>query len=101
MQSKAKTVAQYLKDLPADRRATIEAVAKVVRANIDTRVEEGMQYGMIGWYVPHAVFPLGYHCDPKQPLPYICLAAPKNHCSLYLMTDYAEGRVGEARIKKA
>jgi len=101
MQSKAKTVAQYLKELPADRRATIQAVADVIRANVDGRVEEGMQYGMIGWYVPHRVFPLGYHCDPKQPLPYICLASQKNHCSLYLMTAYAEGSAGEAWIKKA
>lgn len=101
MQSKAKTVAQYLKDLPPERRATIAAVAAVVRANVDPRVEEGMQYGMIGWYVPHAVFPLGYHCDPKQPLPYICLASQKHYCSLYLMTAYAEGSVGEAWIKTA
>jgi hypothetical protein len=101
VRSKAKTVAQYIKDLPADRRAMIEAVAKVVRANVDARVEEGMQYGMIGWYVPHTVFPLGYHCDPKQPLPYICLASQKNYCSLYLMTAYAEGSDGEAWIKKA
>jgi hypothetical protein len=101
VQSKVATVAQYLKALPADRRATLVAVADVVRANIDPRVEEGMQYGMIGWYVPHAVFPLGYHCDPKQPLPYIALAAQKHHCSLYLMTAYAEGSVGEAWIKRA
>lgn len=101
MQSKAKTVAQYLKELPADRRRTIEAVAEVIRANIDPRMEEGMGYGMMGWYVPHAVFPPGYHCDPKQPLPFAGLASQKHHCSLYLMTAYAEGTVGEAWIKKA
>ncbi len=101
MQSKAKTVAQYLKELPADRRQTLEAVAKVVRANLDPRLEEGMGYGMMGWYVPHRVFPLGYHCDPKQPLPFAGLASQKNHCSLYLMTAYAEGSAGEAWIKKA
>lgn len=101
MQSKAKTVAQYLKELPADRRQTLEAVAKVVRANLDPRLEEGMGYGMMGWYVPHRVFPLGYHCDPKQPLPFAGLASQKNHCSLYLMTAYAEGSTGEAWIKKA
>lgn len=101
MRSKATTVAQYLKELPADRRATIEAVAKVVRANLDPRLREGMQYGMIGWSVPHAVFPLGYHCDPKQPLPFAALASQKNHCSLYLMTAYAEGSTGEAWIKTA
>ena len=101
MQSKAKTVAQYLKELPEDRRATLQAVIDVVRANLDPRFAEGMGYGMIGWFVPHTVFPLGYHCAPAQPLPYAGLAAQKQHCSLYLMTAYAEGTVGEAWIKKA
>lgn len=101
MQSKATTVAQYLKELPADRRVMLETVAKVVRANLDPRLAEGMSYGMMGWYVPHSVFPLGYHCDPKQPLPFAGLASQKNHCSLYLMTAYAEGTTGEAWIKKA
>lgn len=101
MQSKAKTVAEYLNSLPADRRESMQRVADVVRANLDPLLEEGMQYGMIGWYVPHAVFGPGYHCDPKQPLPYACLASQKNHMSLYLMTAYAEGSTGEAWIKRA
>lgn len=101
MQSKATTVAQYLKELPSDRRAMLETVAKVIRANLDPRLEEGISYGMIGWYVPHKVFSLGYHCDPKLPLPFAGLASQKNHCSLYLMTAYAEGTTGEAWIKKA
>ena len=53
MQSQAKTVAAYLKSLPADRRRTIEALRKVIRANIDKAFEEGIQYGMIGYYLPH------------------------------------------------
>jgi Domain of unknown function (DU1801) len=91
MQSKAKTVEDYLATLPADRRATIEAVRKVILANIDGDIEEGMQYGMIGYYVPHRVYPAGYHCDPQQPLPYVCLASQKNYMSLYLMTAYGNG----------
>jgi hypothetical protein len=70
MQSKATTVAQYLKELPADRRATVAAVRKVVLANLDPVFEEGMGYGMISWHVPHRVYPAGYHCDPKMPLPF-------------------------------
>lgn len=88
MQSKATTVTQYLAELPADRRATIEAVRATIRANVDRDVEEGMQYGMIGYFIPHRVFPAGYHCDPRQPLPYIALASQKNACSLYLMGIY-------------
>lgn len=88
MQSKATTVAQYLAELPADRRAVVEGVRKVILANLDEGFEEGMQYGMIGYYVPHRVFPAGYHCNPQQPLPFACLASQKNYLSLYLMCVY-------------
>ncbi len=92
MQSKATTVAEYLAALPADRRAAIEAVRKVILDNVSDAVEEGMQYGMLGYYIPHRVFPAGYHCDPKQPLPYINLASQKNYLSLYLFCYYYEGK---------
>src|SRR5436853_3693613 len=88
MQSKAANVSDYLASLPPDRRTAIEAVRKVILANLDKDYEEGMQYGMIGYYVPHRVYPPGYHCDPKQPLPFICLASQKNYMSLYLGSAY-------------
>jgi hypothetical protein len=88
MQSKATTVAEYLKSLPDDRRAAVEAVRKVILANLDKDYAEGMSYGMIGYFVPHKVFPAGYHCDPKQPLPFAGLASQKNYLSLYLMGVY-------------
>ena len=90
MQSKATTVEQYLAELPEDRRKALEAVRRVVLKNLDKDYEEGIQYGMIGYYVPHRVFPKGYHCDPKQPLPFAGLASQKNHMSLYLMCIYGE-----------
>ena len=95
MQSKATTVAQYLAELPEDRRTAIEAVRKVLHKNLDKTFEEGMQYGMIGFYVPHSVYPAGYHCDPKEPLPFACLASQKNYMSLYLGCVY--GSVSEAK----
>lgn len=88
MQSKAATVAAYLAELPAERRTVIEAVRKAIHKGLDKDYEEGMQYGMIGYYIPHSIFPPGYHCDPKQPLPALGLAAQKNAYSLYLMTLY-------------
>lgn len=88
MQSKASTVKGYLAELPADRRAAINAVRKVVLANLDKDFSEGMQYGMIGYHVPKSVYPPGYHCDPRQPLPYAGLASQKNYMSLYIMTTY-------------
>jgi uncharacterized protein YdhG (YjbR/CyaY superfamily) len=64
MQSKATTVDEYLAALPAERRAVVETVRQTILANLDPDIEEGMQYGMIGYYVPHRVYPPGYHVDP-------------------------------------
>ena len=91
MQSKATTVDAYLAELPADRRADLAAVRKVILANLDRDYEEGMQYGMISYCAPHRIYPAGYHCDPKQPLPFLCLASQKNYMSLYTMFVYAGG----------
>lgn len=88
MQSRAKTVKEYLAGLPEDRRSAINAVRRVILDNLDSDFEEGMQYGMIGYYVPHRVFPPGYHCDPRQPLPFAGLASQKNHMSVYMMSVY-------------
>ena len=93
MQSRAKTVEQYLAELPADRRKTLAAVRALILKNLDKGYEEGMQYGMIGYYVPHRIYPSGYHCDPRQPLPFAGLASQKNYCSLYLMCVYADKRL--------
>lgn len=88
MQSKATTVKQYLSELPADRREAIEKVRAVINANLDKGIEEGMSYGMIGYSIPHSIYPAGYHCDPKMPLPFAGLASQKGHMSLYLMCLY-------------
>lgn len=90
MQSKAATVEQYLAELAPERREAVQAVRSVILKNLDKKYEEGMQYGMIGYYVPHSVFPDGYHCDPRQPLPFAGLASQKNHMSVYLMSVYDE-----------
>ena len=90
MQSKATTVEQYLAELPEERRAAIAVVRHVILKNLDKDYEEGMQYGMIGYYVPHRLYPAGYHTNPKQPLPFACLASQQDYMSLYLMTAYGE-----------
>jgi hypothetical protein len=89
VQSKATSVKQYLAGLPPDRRMAIEAVRKEILRSIDSDVEEGMQYGMIGYYIPHRVYPPGYHCNPKEPLPYVCLASLKNHMAVYMGCIYS------------
>jgi hypothetical protein len=86
--SRAATVADYLAELPPERRAVIEAVRAVVLANLDAGYEEGIQYGMISYHVPHRLFPAGYHCDPTKALPFAGLAAQKRHYALYLAGVY-------------
>ena len=88
MQSKAKTVAEYIASLSSDQREVLAAVRTVILANLDRGYQEAMQYGMVGYSVPHSRYPAGYHCDPKQPLPFAALAAQKNSFSLHLMGLY-------------
>jgi hypothetical protein len=85
------TVEQYLQTLPEDRRAALDAVRQVILKNLDKDYEEGIQYGMIGYFVPHRVHPAGYRCDPRQPLPFIALGSKKNYMSLHLMCVYHAG----------
>lgn len=88
MQSKAKTVKEYLAGLPDDRREAVETLRKVINKNLNKGFEEGMQYGMPAWFVPHSVYPDGYHCDTSQPLPFASVASQKNHIGIYLMCVY-------------
>ncbi len=90
MQSKATTIKAYLAELPDDRRKAISAVRAVIRKSLPLGYKEGMQYGMIGYFVPHSVYPPGYHCDPKQPLPFASLGSQKNHMGIYLMCIYSD-----------
>jgi hypothetical protein len=88
MKNSATTVGEYLQALPADRRAAISAVRKVILANLPAGYVECISYGMIGYVVPHRLYPAGYHCDPKLPLPLANLGAQKNHMALHVMTVY-------------
>ncbi len=62
----------------------------VIRARLPEGYEEGMQYGMIGYFVPHRIYPAGYHANPKEPLPFLALASQKNHMALYMMCVYVD-----------
>ncbi|MGB7202236.1 MAG: DUF1801 domain-containing protein [Pyrinomonadaceae bacterium] len=93
MQSKAKTVDEYIESLPEDRQKAISDIRKVVNKNLPKGFEEMMSYGMMGWAVPHELYPAGYHCDPKQPLPFMGLASQKNFISFYSMCLYSDGKL--------
>ncbi|MEZ6005479.1 MAG: DUF1801 domain-containing protein [Planctomycetota bacterium] len=83
MQSAAQSPEEYLAQLPEDRRAAISTLRETIRKNLGKGFAEGMQYGMIGYFVPHTKYPKGYHCDPRQPLPFASIASQKNHLAFY------------------
>lgn len=85
MKSTATTVEEYLDSLPEDRREVITAMRNALRKNLPKGFEETMSYGMIGYVVPHSLYPQGYHATPKLPLPFINVASQKNHIALYHM----------------
>jgi len=89
MTSGAKTPAEYIKELPADRKEAIAKLRDVVLKNLPDGFKEQMGYGMLGYVVPHKVYPPGYHCDPKLPLPFAGIASQKNFIAFYHMGIYA------------
>ncbi|MCO6435704.1 MAG: DUF1801 domain-containing protein [Phycisphaerae bacterium] len=93
MPAKPATVTEYLGTLPEDRREDLEKIRAVILKNLPRGYEEGFQYGMIGYYVPHSVYPPGYHCDPRQPLPFASLSARKGYISLGLMSTYMDPKL--------
>lgn len=96
MRSSAATVEDYLKSLPPDRAQALRTIRRVVLDNLDRKhCTEGMQYGMIGYCIPHGVYPPGYHCNPEEPLPVAGLASQKNHMALYLSAIYADPATAE------
>jgi len=90
MAAKPTTVKQYIDSVPEERRAAIRAVRAAVNKGLPKGYKEGVQYGMIGWYVPHSIYPDGYHCDSTQGVPFAGLASQKNHMGLYLMCTYMD-----------
>lgn len=93
MQSKATTVDAYIAELPADRQKVIAKLRSVIKKNLPKGFKEGMGYGMMGWSVPHSIYPAGYHCNPKDPLPFMGLASQKNSINLYHMGIYADPKL--------
>ena len=85
----------YLNQLPEDRKAPIHKLRKTIKKFLPPGFEEQLSYGMIGYVVPHSVYPAGYHCDPKLPLPFISIASQKNHIGLYHMGLYASPNLME------
>lgn len=90
MQSSAANVTEYLESLPSDRKEALTKLRNILITKLPEGFQECMAYGMIGYVVPHSIFPAGYHCDPKIPLPFLSIASQKNFVALYHMGIYSD-----------
>lgn len=93
MQSKAATVDAYIAELPEDRQKALTELRKVVKKSLPKGFQETMGYGMMGYSVPHSLYPAGYHCNPKDPLPFMGMASQKNFIAVYHMGIYADPKL--------
>jgi uncharacterized protein YdhG (YjbR/CyaY superfamily) len=93
MPTKPTTIQDYLNDIPEERKAPFEKLRNIILENIPEGFDERMSYKMLGYVVPHSIFPAGYHCDPKLPLPFINLANQKGFIALYHMGIYADEKI--------
>jgi uncharacterized protein YdhG (YjbR/CyaY superfamily) len=100
MQSTAITVNDYIASLPDDRQIAIKKLRKILKDNLPKGFEECMSYGMIGYVVPHSIYPKGYHCDPKLPLPFINVGSKKNFISMHHMGLYGDINLLDWFVKK-
>jgi hypothetical protein len=89
MPVKATTTTDYLKDVPEERKAAILKLENILNKYLPKGFTQSMQYGMMSWVVPHSVYPAGYHCNPKQALPFISIASQKNYIAVHHMGIYA------------
>ena len=93
MQSNAKSPNQYMAELPESRKPAMEKLREIALKNLPIGFEEAMTYGMLGYVIPHKMYPNGYHCDPKLPLGFLSIASQKNFIALYHMGIYSSPKL--------
>jgi hypothetical protein len=93
MQYTANSPINYIAQLPIVRQAPMQQLRETILKNLPTGFEEQLSYGMIGYVVPHSIYPAGYHCDPKLPLPFLAIASQKNFIAVYHMGIYADAEL--------
>jgi hypothetical protein len=89
MKYEANSPEEYLAQVPDERKEALNKLRKTINDNLPKGFEETMSYGMIGYVVPHTLYPSGYHCDTSLPLPFISFASQKNFVAFYHMGIYA------------
>lgn len=90
MKNEGNTPAEIVANCPEDRKDVMGKMRQTILESLPKGFDEGVGYGMILYFVPHTIYPAGYHCDPKQPLPFVSLASQKNFIALYHMGLYAD-----------
>lgn len=90
MKTTTTNIDDYIAAAPEDRQTVLKELRTALLNNLPIGFEEQMSYGMPGYVVPHSLYPAGYHCDPKLPLPFLSFASQKNFIALYHMGIYAE-----------
>jgi uncharacterized protein YdhG (YjbR/CyaY superfamily) len=87
------TIENYIEQISEERKAVFQEIRNTIKENLPQGFEEQMSYGMIGYVVPHELYPKGYHCDPKLPLPFLSIASQKNFIAIYHMGIYADEKL--------
>lgn len=95
MTNQVNTPEEYVAQLSEERRVAVEKLRQVIKKNLPKGFEEGIQYKMLSYHVPHSIYPKGYHCNPKVPLPFLNLASQKNSINLYHMGLYTDPKLLE------
>lgn len=95
MKHKASTVEEYLNVIPEERQGPMRKLHQTILDKLPEGFEPCINYGMIGYVVPHSLYPDGYHCDPKLPLPFMNIASQKNFVALYHSGIYASPKLLE------
>ena len=90
MKYTASTPEEYIAQIPEERKKAIQKLRSVILNSLPKGFEEGINYGMIGYYVPHSIYPNGYHCEPELPLPFMNIASKKNSINIYHSGIYAD-----------
>jgi len=93
MPAKATTVKEYIDNLPEDRKPVIKKLRTIIKKNLPKGYKEVISYGMIGYVIPHKIYPDGYHCSPELPLPFMSMASQKNFVAVYHMGIYADPKL--------
>ncbi len=100
MKIEANSPEDYINKLPEDRKIAISKLRNIILKNMPKGLEEGISYNTIGFYVPHSIYPKGYHCDTSLPLPFINLASQKNFIALYHSGIYAKKELYDWFVKE-